>query len=74
MFPILLPYNRELKWIFGGFVSFDLHNMPTTLKMQNIYFFCETNRVVNSITTPPPPPKSQYFVGPPFAAITAASL
>uniref|UniRef100_A0A4W5KU32 PX domain-containing protein n=1 Tax=Hucho hucho TaxID=62062 RepID=A0A4W5KU32_9TELE len=43
IFPILLPYNLELKWIFWGFVSFDLHNMPTTLKMQNI-FFCETNK------------------------------
>ena len=41
IFPILLPYNLELKLIFlGGVVSFDLHNMPTTLKMQNI--FCET--------------------------------
>ena len=43
IFHILLPYNLELKWIFGGFESFDLHNMPTTLKMQNI-FYCETNK------------------------------
>ena len=43
IFPILLPYNLELKWIFGGFVSFDLHNMPTTLKMKNM-FYCETNK------------------------------
>ena len=40
IFPILLSYNLELKLIFGGFVSFDLHNMPTTLKTQNI-FYCE---------------------------------
>ena len=43
IFPILLPYNLELKQIFGQFVSFDLHNMPTTLKMQNI-FYVETNK------------------------------
>jgi hypothetical protein len=36
IFPILLSYNLELKWIFVGFVSFDLHDMPTTLKTQNI--------------------------------------
>ena len=42
IFLILLPYNLELNWIFGGFLSFDIHNMPTTLKMQN-NFYCETN-------------------------------
>ena len=30
-------------YIFGGVVSFYLHNMPTTLKMQNI-FYCEINK------------------------------
>jgi hypothetical protein len=30
IFPILLTYNLELKYIFWGVVSFDLHNMPTT--------------------------------------------
>jgi hypothetical protein len=29
IFPILLPYNLDLKWIFGRFVSFDSDNMPT---------------------------------------------
>jgi hypothetical protein len=40
---ILLPYNLELKWTLGGFVSFDLHNMPTILKMQNM-FYCKTRK------------------------------
>ena len=40
---ILLPYKLEFKLIFGRFVSFDLHNMPTTLKKQNI-LYCETNK------------------------------
>jgi hypothetical protein len=43
IFPILLPFKLELKYILGGFVSFDLYNMPTTLKIQNI-FYCETNK------------------------------
>ena len=41
IFPFLLPYNLES--IFGEVVSFDLYNMPTTLKMQNI-FYCETDK------------------------------
>jgi hypothetical protein len=37
IFPILLSYNLELKYIFfGGVKSFDLHTMPTTLKIQNL--------------------------------------
>ena len=44
IFPILLPYNLELKWIFGGFVSFDLHNMPTNLKMQKICFIVKQTK------------------------------
>jgi hypothetical protein len=44
IFPILLPYNLELKSIFGGFVyHLILHNMSTTLKMQNTFYF-ETNK------------------------------
>ena len=44
IFPILLPYNLEINVIFlGGGVSFHLHNMPPTLKMQNI-FSCESNK------------------------------
>ena len=31
----------EFLW---GFESFGLHNMPSTLKMQYIYFYCETNK------------------------------
>jgi hypothetical protein len=41
IFPILL-LEPGFK-IEGGFVSFDLNNIPTTLKMQNI-FYCETNK------------------------------
>jgi hypothetical protein len=44
IFPILLPYNLALKWILGGFLSFDLHNIPTTLKMQNIFCCFEQTR------------------------------
>jgi hypothetical protein len=39
IFPILLSYKLELKWILeGGVASFDLHDMPTTLKMQNMFY------------------------------------
>ena len=43
IFPILFPYNLELTFILGGVVSFDFHNMSTTLKMQYI-FYCETSK------------------------------
>jgi hypothetical protein len=42
-FPILMPYNLELNRFWGVFVSFNFHNMPTTLKMQN-HYFCEANK------------------------------
>ena len=80
IFPTLLPYNLELKWIFGRFVLFDLHNMSTTLKMQNIfYLFMKQTRSETKITENLSvhnysSHQSQYFVEPPFAAITAASL
>ena len=52
--------------------------MPTTLKMQNI-FYCEANKKYDKKTENLSvrnysPPQSQYFVGPPIAAITAASI
>jgi hypothetical protein len=73
IFPILLPNNLELTLIFWGFVSLDLHNMPTTMKMQNICS-CLTNKQKLSVHNDSPPPKNQYFVVPPFVAITAAHL
>lgn len=33
-FPFLLHYNLELQWTFLGFVTYDVHNMPMTLKGQ----------------------------------------
>jgi hypothetical protein len=73
IFPILLPYNLDLKRICRGFVSFDLHNMPATLKMQNI-FYCQTNKKSDKKTENLSvhnysPPESQYFVESPFAAL-----
>jgi hypothetical protein len=44
IFPIFFALQTGIKIYFlGVFVSFDLHNMPTTLKMQNS-FYCETNK------------------------------
>ena len=72
IFPILLHYNLELTWIFGGVVSFDLHNMPTTLKMQCIFLLWNKQEMRQKKTENMS--LSQYFVETPFAAITAACL
>jgi hypothetical protein len=42
-FYYFVALHLGIKIDFGGFVSFDLHNMPTTSEMQNI-FYCETNK------------------------------
>jgi hypothetical protein len=42
----LLGIFTMLEFFLGGGVSFDLHNMPTTFKMQNIVV-CETNKKYN---------------------------
>ena len=65
-------------WHFSYFIaSFDLHNVPTTLKMQNIFFIVKQEirqKTENFSVHKYSSPQSQYFVEPPFSAITAASL
>ena len=59
----LFCYNLKIKCIFGGVVSFDLHNMPTTLKRQ-IFFLLWNKQEIRQKNYSPP--KSQYFVETPF--------
>jgi hypothetical protein len=47
-FSFFVALQPGIKIDFGGVVSFDLHNMPTTLKMQNIVY-CETNKKQDKI-------------------------
>jgi hypothetical protein len=42
-FSYFVALQPGIKIDVCGFVSFDLHNIPTTLKMQNT-FYCETNK------------------------------
>ena len=51
IFPILLPYNLEIKYILGGFLTYDLHSMPTTLKMQNIIIVKQTRNKTKKLKT-----------------------
>ena len=43
--PWHFSYFVALKLFWGEFVSFDLHNMPTILKMQNIF----KQKIINSM-------------------------
>ena len=41
--PYFVALQPGIKMDFGGFVSFDLHNMHTTLTIE-ILFYCKTNK------------------------------
>ena len=72
IFPILLPYNLKLKLILVG-----LYHMIYTTCLPHFIVKQTRNRTKkteNLSVHNYSPPKSQYFVEPPLAAITAASL